>query len=579
MNNLGKVALDYKKRYGFSVIPIVPSTKKSLISWEKYQTERATDEEILRWFTKYPESMIGVVTGKLSNLNIIDIDGLETPQELKDILGDSIDRIPSTRTPRGGRHLLFTHRDGARGRTNIWKAEKDETMVDVRAEGSYAILPPSCNGIGKEYKWLLSLANKRNVFPEELLEIVSDTDKEGKPTIRNISFTKGSRNDNIFHACNSHRRSGMPIEEARPIILQLASSCDPPLSEKEALASLDSAYKRGSKVEVQTSSTVDNTMKTEDTTKTLDTTAEIRQRIREWAQIEVAPGQPFNVRDAYPIVNATTPEEKRTVSKELSRQVENNVLDRPIGTPYGNFRRIDDSKNIIDFKNASTERFDIKLPMDLDKIITLSPSDMVIIAGESGAGKTSFALELMKVNLGSLKCLYISSELTGGTMKQRLQLHEDIDFDKWDFEMARREQDFANRVEPDKVNIIDFLLQTEEAWKAITALREIYNKMKGGKGLCFVFLQKGKGKEFGWGGDATQTHASLYLTISKGNPNYLKFVKVREFKNHPEDGETSNPLGKVIPFKLINSWKFKTLVASPVYQSDYEGVEKKTWEK
>lgn len=312
---------------------------------------------------------------------------------------------------------------------------------------------------------------------------------------------------------------------------------------------------------------------------TVDGTARIRKRTREWAQIQVFPGQRFNVRDAYPEVNANTVGERKAVSKELHYLIEKGLLEKPIDAAYGNFKRIDDTKDIVDFKNASTERFDIKLPLDLDNIITLSPSDMIVVAGESGAGKTSFALDLIKRNLDSFKCLYLSSELTGGQMKQRLQLHEDIDFKKWEINMERREHDFSNAIDPDRVNIIDFLIQTEEPWKAVTSLREIHKKMINGQGVCFVFLQKGKHKEFGWGGDATQTHASLYLTISKGNPNYLKFVKVREFKNGL-DGACS-PLGKVIPFKLFNSWKFKPLTATPVFQADYEGVskDKKPWER
>jgi len=326
---------------------------------------------------------------------------------------------------------------------------------------------------------------------------------------------------------------------------------------------------------VTESNMVDDTVNT----PSLESTSKVRQRIREWAKLEVFPGQPFNVRDAYPIVNAREPEEKRVVAKELNYLIDKGILEHPIGAAYGNYKRIDDTKVIVDFKNATTENFDIELPFDLSKIITLSPSDLIVVAGESGAGKTSFALELIKRNLGLHKCLYLSSELTAGKMKKRLLLHEDIDFDKWDFNMEIREHDFSNAIDPDRVSIVDFIVTTDDFWKAAIALREIHNKMINGKGLCFAFLQKGAEKEFGYGGDLTQQHASLYLTISKMNskhPNYLKFVKVREFKDDIE-----SPLGKVIPFKLFNSWKFKPLVGSPIYQDDYNGVSKvkKPWEQ
>lgn len=576
MNDTAKIAIDYKKRYGFSVIPVTPSSKEPWIFWEKYQSELATDKEIEQWWEGRPNSMVGLVTGKLSGIDIVDVDGTEAPQELIDILGEDLERIPGSRTPRGGRHYYFKHKEGVRNRINIWNVEGDKTKVDIRGEGGYAVLPPSCNGVGKKYKWILSLENEHPEFPEELLSIVSNTDKEGKPKIRDIGFSEGSRNENIFHAANSMKRGGMPQEEAKPIILQLAGSCDPPLPEREALASLESAYKRKPNTNTIVSTEANSTVGTE-TTPSLDTTAEIRKRIREWARFEVFPGSPFHLKDAYPVVNAITPEDRGAVSKELSRQVERGILDRPIGASYGSFRRIDDTKVKADYKNATIESYDIKLPFDLDNIITLSPSDLIVVAGESGSGKTSFALELIKRNLGSIKPLYLSSELTAGKMAKRLLLHEDITLNDWDFDMEIREHDFSNAIDSDRVNIIDFIVTTEDFWKAAHALREIHNKMLLGKGLCFTFLQKGKHKEFGYGGDMTQTHAALYLTISKmtsENPNYLRFVKVREYKDTTNDEETCNPLGKVIPFNLFNSWKFKILSASPIYQDDYEKVEK-----
>ena len=166
--------------------------------------------------------------------------------------------------------------------------------------------------------------------------------------------------------------------------------------------------------DVTVSNTVDDTVNT----PPLESTSEVRQRIREWAKLEVFPGQPFNVRDAYPIVNAREPEEKRVVAKELNYLIDKGILEHPIGAAYGNYKRIDNTRVIADFKNATTESFAIKLPLDLENIITLSPSDMVVVAGESGAGKTSFGLDLIKRNLGSHKCLYLSSELTAAKMKK-----------------------------------------------------------------------------------------------------------------------------------------------------------------
>lgn len=52
-------ALKYLEK-GFSVIPIKPN-KKPYISWEEFQARRATREEIIEWWKRWPVAMIGVV--------------------------------------------------------------------------------------------------------------------------------------------------------------------------------------------------------------------------------------------------------------------------------------------------------------------------------------------------------------------------------------------------------------------------------------------------------------------------------------------------------------------------------------
>jgi hypothetical protein len=79
--------LNYKKR-GWSVIPIKKYEKVPAINWKKYQTEMASDEEITNWVTNMPDCQIGVVTGKISNLCVVDIEVDASPSDY-DILPDN----------------------------------------------------------------------------------------------------------------------------------------------------------------------------------------------------------------------------------------------------------------------------------------------------------------------------------------------------------------------------------------------------------------------------------------------------------------------------------------------------------
>ena len=71
-NNLLKAALRYQSM-GFSVIP-VKQNKRPLIAWEKYQTERAPESQIHQWWKKWPSANIGIITGKVSGVDVIDTD-------------------------------------------------------------------------------------------------------------------------------------------------------------------------------------------------------------------------------------------------------------------------------------------------------------------------------------------------------------------------------------------------------------------------------------------------------------------------------------------------------------------------
>ena len=67
------VAIQYIKR-GFSVIPINPNNKKPFIKWEGYQRNLATETELRGMWHEKPNAMIGIITGELSGICVVDID-------------------------------------------------------------------------------------------------------------------------------------------------------------------------------------------------------------------------------------------------------------------------------------------------------------------------------------------------------------------------------------------------------------------------------------------------------------------------------------------------------------------------
>ena len=66
-------ALDYLSQ-GIPAIPSDPKNKIPFVKWTDYQSRLPTQEETISMFRQYPKSMISLVTGKISNLIVVDAD-------------------------------------------------------------------------------------------------------------------------------------------------------------------------------------------------------------------------------------------------------------------------------------------------------------------------------------------------------------------------------------------------------------------------------------------------------------------------------------------------------------------------
>lgn len=118
------IAISYALR-GWSVIP-VKATKVPAIVWKDFQSRRATLEEITSWWTENPNYEIGIVTGAISNLTVIDI---ESDGDL-DFVKESTYTV---KTGGGGLHKYFRYEPEFKNAVRIFPS------VDVRSEGGYVV--------------------------------------------------------------------------------------------------------------------------------------------------------------------------------------------------------------------------------------------------------------------------------------------------------------------------------------------------------------------------------------------------------------------------------------------------------
>lgn len=126
---------------GWSVLPLRPREKRPLIPWERLQKERASDGAVAEWFRRWPDANIGIVTGEISNLVILDVDpkhggdaALEALERRYRPFSATIEAV----TGGGGRHFYFAH-PGVLTRNRAGLAQG----IDLRRDGGYVVAPPS----------------------------------------------------------------------------------------------------------------------------------------------------------------------------------------------------------------------------------------------------------------------------------------------------------------------------------------------------------------------------------------------------------------------------------------------------
>ena len=132
--------------------------------------DATTDEkQIQRWFANHLFLNIGMITGSVSGLWVLDVDprhkGNDSLQKLMEKHG-SLPETLTVQTGGGGRHLFFLVPEELtlKNRANIKEG------LDVRGEGGYVVAAPSFHMSGKRYQWETWMEPVH--APEWLLELV-----------------------------------------------------------------------------------------------------------------------------------------------------------------------------------------------------------------------------------------------------------------------------------------------------------------------------------------------------------------------------------------------------------------------
>jgi len=224
-------------------------------------------KEVIHNFWKDTAFNIGLATGEINNLVVVDVDDEQTWAKFVATQG-GLPQGPKVITGKG-HHLYFAYPKGRQ----IRNRQAPGNGFDIRANGGYVVAPPSIHHSGKVYRFTKSPElSELPELPEWLLELIAEPEKTANTTLNFTapipassdstpwamaglagecqtiaSTTEGSRNGNLnkgsFRVAQLVAGGELASHVAIGALRQAGLQCELPASEVEK--TLKSGYQEG----------------------------------------------------------------------------------------------------------------------------------------------------------------------------------------------------------------------------------------------------------------------------------------------------------------------------------------------
>ena len=212
-----KDALAYASM-GLAVFPLTPGSKRPIAGSNGLKDATTDPARIgLWWGTQHPDANIGIVTGAISGITVLDVDSK------KDVHGDmtlaalvaehgSLPLTPKQATPSGGTHYVFAYAPGVRN-----SAGKLGKGLDIRGDGGYIAVAPSVVSEDRRtgtYTWERAPFDQALApMPAWLLERVESAGATKPKSIRDMA--DAGRNVALTSLAGTMRRVGFQAHDSR----------------------------------------------------------------------------------------------------------------------------------------------------------------------------------------------------------------------------------------------------------------------------------------------------------------------------------------------------------------------------
>lgn len=230
---------------GISVMPILQD-KKPPFAWKKYQYELPSKAQIAEWAGQFE---IGIITGKLSNLAVIDCESKEDAEWFAKKHDLNPRLVVQTRR---GYHFYYKWTEGVGNAAGV-QDETGRPRYDVRGEGGFVVAPPS---VIKGHKYDTVVTRGFDKLPvlqpfdprwcPEQNGSPSKKYTDGVAYIQKIEAVSGSGGHNAtWRAVNTLKDSGLSETEALAAMVEWnETNCHPQWSVPDLLHKVSDAYSR-----------------------------------------------------------------------------------------------------------------------------------------------------------------------------------------------------------------------------------------------------------------------------------------------------------------------------------------------
>ena len=447
--NLMETYLDFFEQQGFDLVPIANNNK---IPVEKDWTNKHHKDKD-EWKGWIASSLnIGVKTGEISDITILDIDQKPIPEEIKKLMGNTLMQESSK-----GYHLFYKYVP------ELPKTRIDDLKIDIENNGGQVVIYPSTiDGVQRKIEKLTEI----QVMPKELLKFIQSkvtvprkTDSERVvEDIKNEDFNfgaikQGNRNDSLVRLGGIFRKE-LNLNQTSFVLRVLNNHmCEDPLSNKELTAMINSLDRYAEFDEKELSHKV----------------LEYLKDIEEANRTEIAMA----------VAGTNRGEDKKRIDKVLSYLSKEGLVLKK-GRSYILRKKVEWQEALIDIGTPIS----FKMPYFSD-VMHFHLGDLILIGATVATGKTHIAINIIKqlVDQG-IKPYYLSLE--GGSRWAKIALQ--LGLKEGDFWHHETSDPYDVEFEKNSVTIIDWLCPNSYA-ETDKVLKYLNDKVRDKQGVAIAFVQ------------------------------------------------------------------------------------------